>query len=846
MAFPDNWTRVPVRGVYTSNDEDGTPRQGTAVFTPSQPLLNDPTADPPVSITADPINALITDGVLTNLTGAELQLPACDDPAITQQGWNYQVRITFTGLPKHPGYAFNLFVPSAKVDDGIDLSSIVAVAGTPGFTQIVEVLNSAELANYVPTAKIGAPLGVAGLDDDGKITPSQLPDGSPLPDGVAAGTLLTGRSSTPGDATWKVPSDVITPGAIGAATASSVVVETARATAAELLLLPAAQKAAASGVASLDAATKVPVSQIPDLSVLYGKVFTPENFGGIGDGSADDTTAVNGAIAAIMTAGGGTLYLTPGKTYKCNGAIVFPYANPGPTPVQKPVRITGGGAATSNGRWASSPINGGPVLDLRYTGADALHQAKIDTRGSGWLELDHVTLFSGGTDNFPIFQTTNTTCHIHHNAFVGNLSNAGTTCVQDAIFFGGTDIVYGDGINAPFQGYGSKVHDNYFSRIRRGFVGQKSCNQISVEDNTFSTSCGSSTGGAIEFDGQGSSFCVGNTTNGNTIEVSNYKYGIAVYRTTMCTFGPDGYYDATGNHTAAIYIDDTATYNEVWDGFHVDAFQFVIDRGSATTIHTMHASQSNTILQPHRFYSVDTLAINSAGAGPSAVGIAGDRGYIVAKASTFPNSEIDLLTKAGAQVTDGVVGVGGDLRAVSSATAAWTATDAGQPITGTGIPSSTRIVAVLSATSILISNDATASGSGVTLTYGRGGGGGSATSVIQVGWNRTHYISKGTIGTPSIGSPAGTGATVTVAGTDTAWTLTLTTGTSPASGVQCTVPAGTNWTNVAKLQLTAKNAAAAGVLTNVYLTNTTSNTLLNAVAALAASTAYLFDVTAIQ
>jgi Pectate lyase superfamily protein len=58
-------------------------------------------------------------------------------------------------------------------------------------------------------------------------------------------------------------SDALTPADIGAATTIALTAETTRATTAEALKLDTSQKAAASGVASLDAGTKVPIAQIP-------------------------------------------------------------------------------------------------------------------------------------------------------------------------------------------------------------------------------------------------------------------------------------------------------------------------------------------------------------------------------------------------------------------------------------------------------------------------------------------------------------------------------------------------------------------------------------------------------
>lgn len=75
---------------------------------------------------------------------------------------------------------------------------------------------------------------------------------------------------------------------------------------------------------------------------------------------------------------------------------------------------------------------------------------------------------------------------------------------------------------------------------------------------------------------------------------------------------------------------------------------------------------------------------------------------------------IALLRTRG--VVDGVTVLGD--ATVTSATAAFAATDVGKPIAGTGIPAATTISSINSATSVEISATATASGTGVALTIG--------------------------------------------------------------------------------------------------------------------------------
>jgi len=55
-------------------------------------------------------------------------------------------------------------------------------------------------------------------------------------------------------------------------------------------------------------------------AVLSSLQLTPQDFGALGDGLHDDTSAIQAALNALKAAGGGTLYLSPG-TYKTSATI---------------------------------------------------------------------------------------------------------------------------------------------------------------------------------------------------------------------------------------------------------------------------------------------------------------------------------------------------------------------------------------------------------------------------------------------------------------------------------------------------------------------------------------------
>ncbi len=92
-----------------------------------------------------------------------------------------------------------------------------------------------------------------------------------------------------------------------------------------------------------------------------------------------------------------------------------------------------------------------------------------------------------------------------------------------------------------------------------------------------------------------------------------------------------------------------------------------------------------------------------------------------ATADTSYTAPAQTVTIAAAQGPRQVVdGVTNSTTTVTSATAAFNVGDIGRPISGTGIPAGTVIAFINSATSVKISQPATASASGVTLTLGGG------------------------------------------------------------------------------------------------------------------------------
>lgn len=124
---------------------------------------------------------------------------------------------------------------------------------------------------------------------------------------------------------------------------------------------------------------------------------------------------------------------------------------------------------------------------------------------------------------------------------------------------------------------------------------------------------------------------------------------------------------------------------------------------------------------------------------------------------------------------------------------------------------------------------------------------GSGTSLTSI--TATHQIAGGTAPTVAVGAGAGTGGSpgATIAGHDTDFAVTLTTGTVIGTGTIFTVTFGNAYTTAPYVQVTSGNAAAAALMggaTQWYPTSTTTTMVLNSgtTGLTAAGAVYVFNV----
>ena len=436
---------------------------------------------------------------------------------------------------------------------------------------------------------------------------------------------------------------------------------------------------------------------------------TLDSYGAVGDGSTDDTSALQDAVDALHALGGGEL-LFSAKTYRIDGQIVMPNDGASPVPHMKPIRWVGAGALFSG---QGTGIYGGTVLDMRY---NTTH-AKITTNGLGLFEITGITFTDGGGGTLPWLLTTNTTLHVYRNAFYGSKST--TACDQDCILLGGINqVAFTDSLDDGFQGYGTVISYNYFNKIRRAVYGRAFCNGTLVNGNCVWAGSGSNLAGgaAIEFDGNppgGSTvgeWCVGNVVRDNLIEVVGYVYGVKFLNSTMNTVSGNGIFDAGGGTVAGVRFESTAFANSFSEGCSPagelplsDAYTGASPNRSAVSMQGIYSfAGPTTYNDPNYATKILFLLMNPANASqiplvqPSVSGYAGVlfQGLRNAAEGTDPGTVVFQFTYGGALTLGGADPVltfqtqaGVATASISGAGKTWSASGVGGTMTqnsGTG------------------------------------------------------------------------------------------------------------------------------------------------------------------
>ena len=321
----------------------------------------------------------------------------------------------------------------------------------------------------------------------------------------------------------------------------------------------------------------------------------------------DDTAAVNTAIATLMTLPGvgGTVVLPAGRSLML-GPVVIPYTGTNP-PLQPPVTITGAGGiapVTKGGGYTTAYNAGvvGSILDNRYSGASyngSSYVAKIDTRGMGVISIHDISMVDWGTDNFLVFQTTNTLPRINTTAFIGNGTCYQQTCMQPMLRIGAIDGTETFSTNAAiscFQANAPSFRDDYFGFAWETMQVGCAANQMVIENEQVDSTSGSALTGALHYYGAGAGSLNGVVLT-SEIEAQGYPYTVYMDHigsatnsghTFLGVAGFDGSGGTVGHNglptVGGYYMDANSNYNMIFSSPEGDyAYDYVTQLASPAT-----------------------------------------------------------------------------------------------------------------------------------------------------------------------------------------------------------------------------------------------------------------------
>lgn len=117
-----------------------------------------------------------------------------------------------------------------------------------------------------------------------------------------------------------------------------------------------------------------------------GGCFNVQLYGAVGNDSTDDTSAVEAAIAAANSAGGGCVFFPPtGSQYLITGELIIPDNTANNPPTQNAIELVGTGGGVDASNTGGKPV-GGSQLDLRAATTAAPGAPSVTpTTGTGSL-----------------------------------------------------------------------------------------------------------------------------------------------------------------------------------------------------------------------------------------------------------------------------------------------------------------------------------------------------------------------------------------------------------------------------------------------------------------------------
>jgi hypothetical protein len=205
----------------------------------------------------------------------------------------------------------------------------------------------------------------------------------------------------------------------------------------------------------------------------------------------------------------------------------------------------------------------GSVLDFRKTTG----VAAIDTRGNGTIDISRLSLVNGGTGTVPFFQTTNTTSFLHDFSVWGSPGVLQMTSNQTAFVIGGTGGTPSGASDAPYRGYGSRITNVEFHRVRTAILTRSEVNGLDIDNAIvyFDSGAPDCSSGAIVL-GDVAYPAGGVNIHDSIFESWYYPCTILAAASQGGSFRSNGYYDAVGISEYFVYLGTTSIGNLLEDG----------------------------------------------------------------------------------------------------------------------------------------------------------------------------------------------------------------------------------------------------------------------------------------
>lgn len=324
-------------------------------------------------------------------------------------------------------------------------------------------------------------------------------------------------------------------------------------------------------------------------------------------GDADDTDALERAIAALYAAGGGMLMFGP-RQYNVSSSFKLPNTETArPTFQSQPAMKWVGCGAGGNGRGDRDLA----ATTLHWTADTGSEEAKILTLGLGTFIVEDIQFSTVAAATKPFIKTTFTTVFRNRCGFVSELE--GRAATHTAIIYGGTtlheqapNLSYDTRLSdAGFQGYGSCGSNNYYSGMKHAAVLQAYSNSIMEINPNVWTTCGAAAGAdsaPFMVNGQSNSNpSSGFRLLGGVVELRHYDWGAIIDNAANVVIDTD-MWDAEPGAQGGVWLKENTTecvvHEHVTGGLYAVAGRSTLDEGTGApnTIHRVTNGERSEIV----------------------------------------------------------------------------------------------------------------------------------------------------------------------------------------------------------------------------------------------------------